>query len=264
MSDQQLTVATEGKALDPSEMARAIMDMAQKMTPEHIGNLKALIEMQERLEQREAERKFVVAFNEMQKELPVFKRNGTLEYPKDKNNPDGPKRQISKFARYDDDISPVLDPILQAHDFTLTYDNELTSAGTLVVIAILRHIGGHVTRTRSPPLPCDSSGGKNNLQGWGSSSSYGKRYSAIPALNLKFEGVDDDGKRGGIQHLAEEQVTELVGLLKDTKTDEARFLQVMTADARSMEEIETKDYVRIKNALLTKKRQMEKGSSGGG
>lgn len=263
MSDQQLTVAEESKALDPSEMARTIMDMAQKMTPEHIGNLKALVDMQERLEAREAQRQFVVAFQALQHELPTIKKNGTLEYPINKNDPDGPKRKISSFARWED-IQAEIEPMLWGHGFTLTFDNEQNAQGALVVTAIITHVGGHVTRTKSPPLPCDSSGGKNNLQGWGSSSSYGKRYSVTLALNLKIEGDDDDGKKGGIQYLAEDQVAELVGLLKDTKTDEARFLQVMTADARSMEEIETKDFIRIKNALLTKKRAMEKGSSGGG
>ena len=240
--------------LGPAEMARAIMDLAQKMTPEHIGSLKPLTDMLERIEAREAQRQYVTAFQELQHDLPIIRKNGTLEYPINKNDPDGPKRKISSFAKWED-VQAELEPLLWKHGFTLTFDNELTAAGALVVIAILTHIGGHVTRTKSPPLPCDSSGGKNNLQGWGSSGSYGCRYATRAALNLKFEGEDDDGVRGGKQFVTDEQIAELRALVEETKTDEARMLATLTSEALSLGEIEAKDFARIKNALLAKRKR---------
>jgi hypothetical protein len=48
-------------------------------------------------------------------------------------------------------------------------------------------------------LPLDTSGSKNNVQAVGSSTSYGKRYTATLLLNIRTKGEDDDGHAGGDQ-----------------------------------------------------------------
>jgi hypothetical protein len=210
----------------------------------------AFIGMQERLEDRQAEREFNAAFVRLQPRLPRIKKDGTLEYPINKNDPDGPKRQISKYAKWET-IDEVIRPLLTEEGFALAFTTapRAGDGGGLTVIAILRHDGGHKTETPMP-VPLDTSGGKNNLQGYGSTLSYGKRYAATAALNLITEGEDDDGQRGGMRFITAEQATELRGLVKQAGRQEGPFLDRLFSGAvRSMEEIEAGAFVVVRNTL---------------
>ena len=62
-------------------------------------------------------------------------------------------------------------------------------------------------------LPYDSTGSKNTVQSIGSSTSYGKRYTAAALLNLTARGEDDDGKTGGSVPIDQQQLTALVNLI---------------------------------------------------
>lgn len=240
-----LAVIPEG----PGALLSNLMQLARdpNIRPEVVG---AFIGMQERLEDRQAEREFNAAFVRLQPRLPRIKKDGTLEYPVNKNNPDGPKRQISKYAKWET-IDEVIRPLMTEEGFALAFTTapRQGDGGGLTVIAILRHEGGHKTETPMP-VPLDTSGGKNNLQGYGSTLSYGKRYAATAALNLITEGEDDDGLRGGMRFVTEEQADELRALLKSAGRQEGAFLDRLFSGAvRSVEEIEAGAFVVVKNTL---------------
>ena len=60
------------------------------------------------------------------------------------------------------------------------------------VTGVLMHRGGHREET-TMLLPADTSGSKNAVQAFGSSTSYGKRYVLCALLNITTRGEDDDG-----------------------------------------------------------------------
>lgn len=215
-------------------IARAASDPAVD-----VEKMAALLGLQERVVARQAEAEFNQAFIRMQAALPRIKKDGTLEYPVDKNKPDGPKRKIASFAKWET-IDAAIRPILETEGFALSFNTipRPGDGGGLIVTAILRHRGGHSTET-SIPVPLDTSGGKNNLQGYGSSMSYGKRYAATAALNLITEGEDDDGVRGGMRFISQDQVAELTAKLKDAGREEGPFLdRLFGGTVRSFGEIE--------------------------
>ncbi len=121
----------------------------------------------------------------------------------------------------------------------------------VIVTGTLRHKAGHSETASIGPLPLDTSGGKNNLQGAGSTFSYGKRYTATMLLNLTFEGEDDDGVKGGTQLIDDESVKRLSDLIMETKSDFNRFLKFMEVDG--LPEIEVKDFPKAVNMLLQKR-----------
>jgi len=47
------------------------------------------------------------------------------------------------------------------------------------------------------PAPLDTSGGKSNVQGVGSTNSFLRRYVACNIFNIVVVGDDDDGKMAG-------------------------------------------------------------------
>jgi hypothetical protein len=234
----------------PQSLLPAIITLAKDPAMD-ADKLERLLAMQERMEARQAEQEFNAAFVAMQQKLPRIKKDGSLTYPVDKNKPDGKQRLISKYATWEA-IDAAIRPILAEHGFALSFTTDIAANGILVVTAILRHSAGHSTKTPGPPLPCDSSGGKNNIQGWGSAMSYGKRYAATAALNLITEGDDDDAKLAGMAFLTPEQVEELQALIVETDANERRFLDLFSV--QHIGEIQQGAFAAAKNMLLQKRR----------
>lgn len=116
----------------------------------------------------------------------------------------------------------MIKPILAKHGFGLSFRIGQTEA-RLTTKAVLSHGGGHREETEFS-APIDNTGSKNNVQGWGSSFSYGKRYTGTAILNITTRGEDDDGKKAGdVATISEEQVIALRDVILSVGADEKRF-----------------------------------------
>ena len=249
-SEQSVTLAPivqEG----PGQLLSAIVAMAKDPAVD-VQKLQALLSMQEHMEERQEQRDRVAAFNRdfdaMRKRLPKVKRDGTLEYAEDKKRPDGPMRTISKFPKWET-VMDTIGPLMQEFGFWLTWDTvpRQGDGGGLICTGTLHHQQGHF-QTASIPLPLDTSGGKNNLQGYGSTSSYGQRYTTKMLLNLVYEGEDDDGKRGGMRFISPDDIKVIRAMMVEAGvTDEARFLMAM--QHTHIENIEAGEVNLVKNIL---------------
>jgi hypothetical protein len=178
-------VSTEG--FDPSRgdilsvIARAAADPNVD-----IDKLERLLEMQERVIARNARAAYYDALAAMQPNLPVVSERGGI---KDRSG-----NIQSTYALWED-VNEAIRPILAEHGFALSFkvrrtDNEIITTG------VLSHREGHREETELA-LPTDTSGSKNAVQAVGSSTSYGKRYTAFALLNITSTGEDDDGQAGG-------------------------------------------------------------------
>jgi len=176
-------VSTDVKKEDASDLSMlAIISSAASNPDVDVEKMQALLSMQMQIEERDAKRAFEQAFIRMQSELPEIDKNGSIT---GKNG-----RIQSKYARWED-IDRVIRPILQSHGFALRFDQQDDNNMTQVC-AILSHVGGHVERSGYMKLPADRSGSKNDVQGAGSTLSYGKRYTAVAMLNI-VTSEDTDG-----------------------------------------------------------------------
>lgn len=234
----------------PGALLSAIVSLAKDPSVD-VAKLQALLNMQERMESRQSEAEFNRAFHDMEAKLPRIKKNGEVEYK-------GAK--AFKFAKWED-VDASIRPILREHGFSLSFNTgpRQGDGGGLVITGELLHTAGH-SKKASIPLPLDSSGGKNNLQGAGSTFSYGARYVTRMLLNIITEGDDDSGVRGGMVFITPEHQAEIQTLIGETKTDVARFLAVMSPESHDLSEVDDRDFTRLRNALAQKKVQMEKKS----
>lgn len=183
---RETAAAKAGKAGEqPGSMLAAIARAAADPAV-NVEKMVALHNLHKDIEADAARRSFDSAFAEMQEHLPVVTKRGTLEI-RDKNDK---LIQSSPYAKWDD-IGRVIKPILSRFGFALWFKNG-READQVIVTAILSHRDGHREET-TMRLALDNSGSKNNVQGIGSSTSYGKRYAAGSLLNLIFEDEDDDG-----------------------------------------------------------------------
>jgi hypothetical protein len=150
-----------------------------------VAKLEKLLDMQERIFDKNAEIAFNGAMAEMQAELPEITERGVIKIT---GRPD------TRYARFED-INDAVKPILQRHGFAISFRIDSTN-GKVKVTGILVHRAGHREET-TMELPVDGSGSKNAVQAVGSSVSYGKRYVIEAILNLTSRGQDDDGRTGG-------------------------------------------------------------------
>lgn len=123
--------------------------------------------------------------------MPVIRRDGKIIIPGKNGEAD---RVQGRFAKYES-LQAVCDPILAAHNLVLTHNVD-SNGQMMTVQPILSHTNGYVEKGGAMPLPLDTSGGKNNTQGAGSSLSYGMRYTYCAMVHIRIHGIDDDGNLG--------------------------------------------------------------------
>lgn len=208
----------------PSEVARAepgtIMDIIARAASDpstDVDKLERLLNMYERITARTAHAAYIDALTKVQQELPIITERGGI-----KNS--GGKIQ-SKYALWED-INEVIKPILGRHGFALSFRTG-SDGGSITVTGVLSHRDGHSEET-TILLPADTSGSKNAVQAVGSSTSYGKRYTAIALLNITSQGEDDDGGGGPI---SAEQVKEILKLIDMAGSNAKAFCDYYKIDA---------------------------------
>lgn len=201
-----------------------------------VGKMQALLGLQKELMAMQAEQEFNAAYQRLQVKLPRITKRGQVEY-KDKRTNE--MQKAFKFATYEA-IDDALRPLEQEEGFYRSFDTapRQGDGGGVVVTCTLHHSSGH-KRISSIPVPLDTSGGKNNIQGYGSALSYGKRYTTNAIHNIITENEDDDGKRGGQRFITEAQVEELQALAKQAGREETPFVERLFAgEIHTFDEIE--------------------------
>lgn len=151
--------------------------------------MERLWSMQKDAEDRQAEREFGIAKVALAMELPTIPKNHKISFIDKTNN-----LQEREYADRVD-IESVLDPICRKHGFSKEYSTD-TIDGKAAQILIVRHVTGHKEAYKSPYMPLDTTGSKNNNQAAGSTAEYGKRYVLIGAFNIIGVDKDDDGNLG--------------------------------------------------------------------
>lgn len=201
----------------------AVISRAASDPATDVDKLERLMAMYERITASQAKAAYASAMAEMQSELPSITERGQIVHN---------GKVISKYALWED-VADAIKPILGRHGFSLSFRTGRDD-GQIVVTAVLAHAAGHSEST-TMHLPTDTSGAKNAVQAVGSSTSYGKRYTAGALLNLTSGGEDDDGKKGGAGKddgtITDEQAADLRQLAEDTGTDLIKFCEYMKVDA---------------------------------
>lgn len=242
-----VAVAAERESLPaveqmPRDMLSAIVMLAKDPSVD-VAKLGALVEMQERMELRQAKVEFSRALTRLSGKLPRVKKNGTVDL--------GSGKGSFAFAKWED-MDRIIRPLMDEEGFTLSFDSSQRAeqGGGIIVIGELLHRDGH-SKTASMSLPLDTGPGRNNLQAMGSSLSYGKRYCAEMLLNIVREGADDDGVKGGAQYIGPGQMAHIRKMLAETGTNEIRFLE--TIGVGEVEQIKVGEFTIAVNLLNAKK-----------
>jgi hypothetical protein len=169
-----------------------------------LDRIKMVLELRNSVLDRQAHLDFVAAKVAAQGEMPEIDKKGKIII-KDRNSEK--VIQSTPYALWED-TNRIIKPILARHGLALSFQiRRLTEGdftGHVETIAVLEHEHGHREVSPAFILPADKTGSKNDVQSIGSSSSYGKRYTACAMLNISTRGEDDDGSSADKKTTAED------------------------------------------------------------
>lgn len=178
----------------------AIMEMIERLACNpsvDADKLAKILDVQERLLDRNARIAFDHALGQAQAKLPVITRDGRIIVKeKDaKGERNGKIIQDTPYAKWEK-IMPIVGPILHRNGLGLTHRISTAPDGRVRVTAVLKG-WGHTDDSCYFDLSADTTGSKNNAQGWASSVSYAKRHTACAVLNIVTRNEDDDAQSSG-------------------------------------------------------------------
>lgn len=190
-------VSTETGGVPQPLSATSMMAMVRELALDDrvdAGKLETVMRVANQQQDREREIQFYQDKNRAVRQMPAIRKDGRIVIA-DKNAPNDRSRDrvqghFEKWA----DVQQAVTPVLDANNMTLTHKID-HSDGQTIVIAVLTHDNGYREESGPMRLPLDTSGGKNNVQGAGSSQTYGMRYTTRAICGLKLIGGqgDDDG-----------------------------------------------------------------------
>jgi hypothetical protein len=216
-----------------------------------VDKMERLFAMQQKAQERNARLAFDSAFSVMQPKLPeIDKRGKIIIKAKDSEN----VLQSTPYALWDD-TNRIIKPILAEHGFGLSFRIAQTP-DRITTTAVLSHVDGHREETGFS-APIDATGSKNNVQGWGSSMSYGKRYAATAILNITTRGEDDDGKAAGAKAPPEhtvEALRKIVNAATDPKATTQFICQKFSVE--SFDDLSEKQIGQVMAGLAASKRKV--------
>lgn len=219
-NNNQVAVVSESSAV-LAVIARAASDPTVDM-----DKLERLLDMQERIMNKQAETEFNSALAAMQADIPSVAERGT--------------GHNIKYATLED-IVDVVRPIMNQYGFAVSFSVEQAEK-TITIIGELVHKGGHSKQTKMI-LPHETSGSKNAVQAIGSSISYGKRYVLCAMLNIATRGQDDNGYAAvPFVGLTESQENQIKGLLSRLDMDDQEKFNDLHG---SLSEVPRKDFDKV-------------------
>jgi hypothetical protein len=181
MSDEPNAVTViPAQAITPM----AMIQMAVQQGAD-IDKLRQLMDLQERWEKNEARKAFVAALNAFKANPPELSKNKHVMFETQKGRTEYDHATL-------DNVSLNIGRALSQHGLSHRWDVEQKEGGIIRVTCVLTHCQGHSERVPMEGMP-DISGGKNSIQGIGSTVTYLQRYTLLAATG---KDQDDDGEGG--------------------------------------------------------------------
>jgi ERF superfamily len=194
------------------------------ITKDNVAALESLVGLYDRMQAKDAERKFNEAFAKLQSELSSV--NATRQVP----NKDGTPRY--RFAPYED-IMAEAKPVLIANGFAVSFTSRFMEGGRMVSICTLRHVGGFSQSNEFAVRIGGGPPGATETQADGAAKTYAKRGALCDALNIVVEH-DDDARMIG-QAIGSALAGDLAARVEEVGADREAFLKF--AGAKTFEEI---------------------------
>jgi len=200
-SEQPLEVKKE------MSMQDALIAIVQR-TDIDPDRLEKFLDLQIKMENRQAEQALNKALANFQEECPIIRKTK--------------KAHNSNYAPYDE-IKYTVQPIAHKHGLSWSFTVNDKSQAEKEMIVTVRHEQGAQFQSRYSFPSMDDGGKMNASQRTKSANSYAKRAALENALDIASAEMDDDANRAIDNPASAEQVTEIEKLIIDTRSDLTKF-----------------------------------------
>lgn len=212
-----------------------------------LEKLEKLLTLMERWEATEAKKAF-------HKAMAIFKANAP-KLLKDKHvNYATQKGRVSYDHATLGKVCEVVNSELSKHGLSSAW--RTNQNGQIQVTCRVTHELGHSEETMLS-ANADDSGSKNSIQAIGSTITYLQRYTLLSLLGLATEDQDTDGVTADNATIDEKQLSTLLDYITSTETNEAKFLEVVGAEALSA--LPKSKYQKAVSMLKAKAEKMKGG-----
>ena len=215
---------------DGGDQAASIMDVIARAARDpnvDIDKMERLLEMQERILQRDAIIQFNEALAAAQAEMEPIVRDA----PNDQTN--------SRYAKLETIVEKIT-PIRARHGFSVSFTTaECDKPDHVRIIGELLHTGGY-SKVYTDDYPLDLTGikgtqNKTKIHAHGSTITYGRRYLTCMMFDLAIKDEDDDGNASDAATartaaISPQQRNMLEKRLQDAGGDLAKFCSYMKVD----------------------------------
>lgn len=241
-------VAIAGVAASPANGALVAADSVTELlrmavergTP--VEQLKELVALHERIEQRQARKAFFAALQAFQSECPSIPHNAKAKITtKSGTEYEYTYADLPHFVK-------TVSPLLSKHGFSYGWNSELHGE-TLAVECTLRHVDGHSERAKFS-VPTANASAMSPQQKVGAAQTYCERLSLASVLGLTTVADDTDASEVDPSPVTDDQATFIRDLISESNTSEKRFLKWM--GVTDVSQIKARDYQRAVNALQRK------------
>ncbi len=243
---QDVTLASDTQARVPPTVLEIIAAVARDPHTD-VAKLRELLDLQERIQAKDAEIEFARAMKAAQDEMPTVYR----ESKNDSNQ--------SRYAKLEA-LDKAIRPVYTRHGFSLSFSGvQPWEVGKTRVKCIVRHIAGHSEphELEGEPDTAGPKGGatKTAIQGMGSTVSYLRRYLTLMIFNVMLSNEDNDGNNDPLNADELNNMTNMLNGCNITGEDMQKFL--MFAGARSVERIQRFRYSEVMSSLMKRHKKMQ-------
>jgi hypothetical protein len=207
----------------PADMPPQVFELFQMALAKGeagVNALEKLVDLQDKIQRRNAEQEFHRALAEFQESCPAVQKSSTA-----KITTNGGGGYSFTYADLEEIISTVR-PHLSSRGFSFTFDSTVEPSKMLTCTCTLHHAHGHSMESRFT-LPTDSKSGASDQQKIGGALTYAKRQCLISVLGLALTDPEQAGGQSprpeAIALVTDEQRASLLALMDETKVSTKVF-----------------------------------------
>lgn len=205
------------------ELMQFAMD---KGGPEAVATLEQLLKLRIMVEDRNARQAFVAAMTAFRAECPpIVKNRDNTQFSR------VTREGAQRYVRYAplDEIDRIARPVAAKHGLVWTWNTTVDEKLMHITCRVI-HVDGHAEET-VVSMPYESKAGSSPQQKYGSTQTYGMRYSLIAALGITTTDEDWDGAIvEEPTFITEKQAADLSDLLEEHGKNKQKFCAWMKVE----------------------------------
>lgn len=204
-----------------------------------LNQIEKLMELQERYDAREAKKAYIVAMAAFKANPPQIDKDSHVKFKTSKGVTEYKHATLAN-------VTEKINKALSENGLSAAWETVQDEKGIAVTCKIT-HIMGHSESTTLKAAG-DESGGKNRIQGIGSTVTYLQRYTILSLTGLATAEMDDDGAGSEAEYIDDEQMVTINEWIESIGGDcFQNFKKYMGVD--ELDKILAKDYKKAITAL---------------